>query len=258
MGCNVSAAHPYVRDAPAERRLPAKIVLVPTVLTVDAQDLAADWQMPLTEVGIEQARRTGRLLRAMSGPQQQLLVYCSPYRRCQQALAEILDTLGVKDEGSCIVCEDVRLREQDFGSAQRPSSDRCSQFFYRFPSGESAADVHDRTLAWLEHFDHEMEQGGLGDKDTTILICTHGLTSRVLLMSWFKWSIEQFEASKNPENGQLLIMERDDRPVSPSQATSPTPPHLSHPTAPLPPHAPLPPQAGHLSSPTHALLARSG
>lgn len=56
------------------------------------------------------------------------------------------------------VQEEVQLREQDFGNfqntegKQREKADRLrfGRFFYRFPNGESGADVYDRCAPLLQ------------------------------------------------------------------------------------------------------------
>jgi len=43
--------------------------------------------------------------------------------------------------------------------------------------------------------------------DLNLIIVTHGLTSRVFLMKWFKWTVEQFENLNNPRNCEYRVME---------------------------------------------------
>jgi broad specificity phosphatase PhoE len=73
--------------------------------------------------------------------------------------------------------------------------------------GESGADVYDRVSTWLETLYREMEFG-LITPDTTLLLVTHGLTARLILMRWYHWSVEAFEETYNPGNAQLMVMER--------------------------------------------------
>lgn len=40
-----------------------------------------------------------------------------------------------------------------------------------------------------------------------LIIVSHGLTSRVFLMKWFKWTVEQFEHLNNPENCDIRVMQ---------------------------------------------------
>ncbi len=42
------------------------------------------------------------------------------------------------------------------------------------------------------------------------LIVTHGLTLRLFLMRWLHWSVEEFESVANPENCEIVIMEKQE------------------------------------------------
>lgn len=173
-----------------------------------------DWQVELTETGRRQAQESGKLLRELVGAKGKLFVYCSPYKRCQQTLEEALSVVG--SDTPCHVREEPRLREQDFGNFQDPAAmkecktarNRFGRFFYRFPNGESGADVFDRVSTWLESLYKEMEYGSHIDEQTTVLLCTHGLTGRLVLMRWLHWTVQEFEQTWNPPNAQLLVMER--------------------------------------------------
>lgn len=113
-----------------------------------------DHQIPLTEAGLAQARQAGAQLRDLiagcSSPQWRAYFYVSPYARARSTLREIgrafskRRVIGVREE--------CRIREQDFGNFQvkermkviKQTRERFGRFFYRFPEGESAADVFDR------------------------------------------------------------------------------------------------------------------
>lgn len=132
------------------------------------------------------------------------------------------------------------------------------RFFYRFPNGESAADVYDRiTGAWssspppplfpcftiiiiiksqsarsysdqtvtkltlkIENatgfretlradIDHgRFQPPGHRSQNMNIVIVSHGLTLRVFLMRWYKWTVEQFEGLNNLGNGGIIVMEK--------------------------------------------------
>ena len=114
------------------------------------------------------------------------------------------------------------------------------RFFYRFPDGESAADVYDRITGnviksmiscfcsqsqLLLFRNVELEAGfretlradiNIGrfqpprDEKTemNLVIVSHGLTLRVFLMRWYKWTVQQFEGLQNLGNGSMLVMER--------------------------------------------------
>lgn len=43
-----------------------------------------------------------------------------------------------------------------------------------------------------------------------LVIVSHGLTLRVFLMRWYKWTVEQFEGLNNFGNGGMLVMQTGD------------------------------------------------
>ena len=71
------------------------------------------------------------------------------------------------------------------------------------PDGESGADVYDRVTTFIGslHRDFEKEIFPLA-----IAIVSHGLTIKAFLMRWFKWSVEDFDLIKTPENCSLIKM----------------------------------------------------
>ena len=83
---------------------------------------------------------------------------------------------------------------------------RFSRFFYRFPMGESGADVYDRVSSFMESlfrlFHRESEW------DFNLIIVSHGLTIRIILMRWFRWTVQEFETLVNPKNATPVVMER--------------------------------------------------
>ncbi|CBI34342.3 unnamed protein product, partial [Vitis vinifera] len=87
---------------------------------------------------------------------------------------------------------------------------RFGRFFYRFPEGESAADVYDRVSSFLESLWRDIDMNRLHNEpssDLNFIIVTHGLTSRVFLMKWFKWTVEQFEGLNNLGNCEFQVMQ---------------------------------------------------
>jgi broad specificity phosphatase PhoE len=181
-----------------------------------------DWKVELTAKGKEQARTAGKALAellaqdAKIGKPSPVFVYCSPYRRCQQTLDGLLEGAGLNRATLLGDREEPRLREQEFGNFQNPEHTevykeqraKFGRFFYRFPDGESGADVYDRVSTWLESLYREFLYGSI-TRDTTVVLVTHGLTARLFLMRWYHWPVELFEQTTNPGNAQLMVMERD-------------------------------------------------
>jgi broad specificity phosphatase PhoE len=44
--------------------------------------------------------------------------------------------------------------------------------------------------------------------DLNIVVVTHGLTLRLLLMRYFQLSVQEFEQSYNSQNAKLVVMDR--------------------------------------------------
>lgn len=89
---------------------------------------------------------------------------------------------------------------------------RYGRFFYRFPNGESAADVYDRITGFRETLRADIDIGrfqppGERSPDMNLVLVSHGLTLRVFLMRWYKWTVRQFEGLANLDNGGALVMQ---------------------------------------------------
>ena len=179
-----------------------------------------DHRIELTDKGKAQAREAGKRLRDLLGPDETVYVYVSPYLRTMQTLYEL--GMAVGPDRVLGVREEPRIREQDFGNFQDATMRELKRervgfgrFFYRFPNGESAADVYDRVTSFRETLRNDIDFGrfncdarGCRTDDCTIVIVTHGLTLRVFLMRWYKWTTAMFSVLRNPGNAELAIMER--------------------------------------------------
>ena len=147
--------------SPDNKLLPKRIILVRHGESEGNLDTAAytttpDPKIQLTESGLLQAQEAGARLHSLisssnpSSPEWRVYFYVSPYDRTRSTLREIgrsfsrRRVIGVREE--------CRIREQDFGNFQveermretKVDRERFGRFFYRFPEGESAADVFDR------------------------------------------------------------------------------------------------------------------
>lgn len=156
----------------------------------------ADWRIPLTEIGREQARLAGKKVAShLSGIDEcsddkngsnnandgqvvdgqpnnkkgKIFFYVSPYLRTRQTLREILREV----DPECIVGirEDPRISEQQFGNFQthlaiqerKKQRSDFGRFFYRFPDGgESGFDVYNRVSGFIgtmqrDSYDHVLD-----------------------------------------------------------------------------------------------------
>uniref|UniRef100_A0A0D9ZU12 Phosphoglycerate mutase-like protein n=1 Tax=Oryza glumipatula TaxID=40148 RepID=A0A0D9ZU12_9ORYZ len=205
------------------RRLPKRIILVrhgesQGNLDMSAYTTTPDYRIPLTPLGVDQARAAGKgiLDVVSSAANWKVYFYVSPYERTRATLREIgaafprHRVIGAREE--------CRVREQDFGNFQveermravKETRDRFGRFFFRFPEGESAADVFDRVASFLESLWRDIDMGRLEQDascETNLVIVSHGLTSRVFLMKWFKWTVDQFERLNNFDNCEFRVMQ---------------------------------------------------
>ncbi|GMG99689.1 hypothetical protein Nepgr_001529 [Nepenthes gracilis] len=206
--------------------LPRRIILVRHGESQGNKDTKAyttipDHKIPLTQRGLEQGRIAGQSIHRLisdnsSSESWRAYFYVSPYERTRSTLREIGRSFSRKRIIG--VREECRIREQDFGNFQveermkavKEARARFGRFFYRFPEGESAADVYDRVSSFLESLWRDIDMKRLRHEpshDLNLIIVTHGLTSRVFLMKWFKWTVEQFEQLNNPGNCEIRVMQ---------------------------------------------------
>ncbi|XP_077248185.1 phosphoglycerate mutase-like protein AT74H isoform X1 [Tasmannia lanceolata] len=184
--------------------------------------MVPDPEIGLTQKGWKDSEECGRKIRDLIEKDQvddwKIYFYASPYERTLQTVRG----LGKVFERDRIVAvrEEPRLREQDFGNFQdrermrieKTIRLRYGRFFYRFPNGESAADVYDRITGFRETLRADIDIGrfqppGQRTENMNLIIVSHGLTLRVFLMRWYKWTVEQFEGLRNFGNGGMLVMQ---------------------------------------------------
>jgi len=129
------------------------------------------------------------------------------------------------------------LREQEFGNTQnvafqeyRNEQKKVGRFWYRFPTGESGADVLDRVKSWWENTliptndyynnnnnnnkqdeqqQQQQQQQQPDDYCDAVVVFSHGLTVRLILCQLFKWSISTFHSVYNANNCDIYILKRD-------------------------------------------------
>ncbi|KAG2499910.1 hypothetical protein HYH03_002198 [Edaphochlamys debaryana] len=210
---------------PDLRILPERIVLVRHAesegnVNNQAYTYIPDSQVPLTARGHMQAREAGKFIKDVCTEAHdrdedswRLFFYISPYKRSLQTYEGICsqfpsqNLLGVQEE--------VQLREQDFGNfqdlqgKQREKAERLrfGRFFYRFPNGESGADVYDRITIFEDHMVRDINAGRFAE-NTSLVLVSHGLALRVFLMRWFHWTVDEFLSVYNPGNAEPIILER--------------------------------------------------
>lgn len=200
----------------APKSLPKRIILVRHGQSEGNADSSIyekkpDYLLQLTDLGRQQALEAGERIAALVGTEK-IKAYVSPYSRTRQTFELIQSKLLP----SCISksVEEPRLREQDFGNFQNVNQmkeilqerENFGHFFYRFPMGESGADVFDRASTFLDSIYRAFSNPNFPQN---VLLVSHGLFIRLFLMRWFKWTVEFFESLKNPANGHIVVMEFD-------------------------------------------------
>ena len=200
------------------------------ILQYENEDRKPDNLSELTAKGRQQAVAAGKKLRELLGEGATVSAIVSPFERTQQTLYCVQQEL----HGITMRCVhvDPRVREQEFGNYQkreemtfhRETAHEVGRFWYRRPTGESGADVYDRAAAFWDdlfkglgsppeqHFAPSHERTGwtaqTGKADDALLVVTHGLTMRLLLMRYFQWSPVTFDAVYNPANADFWVLRK--------------------------------------------------
>ena len=174
----------------------------------DVYERVPDWRLDLTERGCRQAMAAGVEV-ARLVPQGEVQAYVSPYRRTMRTY----ECMAQAFAGRVRMFQDPRLREQDWGHLREAKAtkeikrerDEYGTFWFRFPDGESGADVYDRVTSFMDTLWRDMLDTGFTSR--AALIVTHGLTMRLFCMRWFHWTVEQYEQLANPGNCEFKVLE---------------------------------------------------
>jgi broad specificity phosphatase PhoE len=178
-----------------------------------------DNRMPLTSKGRNQALEAGRMLKEMIGDETAFW-FVSPYTRTAQTFLGMINAFGYSSTTlPRMLRMTPQLREQDFGNFQNieemrknmEDRKRFGRFWYRFPGGESGADVFDRVDSFVTTMFRQMDGQHLrsGDRHCqNYVLVTHGLTMRLICMRYLRWSVEQFEEVWNPGNTETWVLEK--------------------------------------------------
>ena len=198
------------------RRMPSRIILVrhgQSEANVDADiwNKKPDNMIELTEKGCEQARRAGHEIRRLIGDQKAVAVV-SPFWRANMTMRNIHKMLP----GQVIETRiEPRVREQEFGNVQTAETMReyrhirneVGRFWFRFPEGESGADVYSRVAACLQSL-KALNTRKHHEPVDTVIVVTHGLTMRLMLCAEMSWSPDTFHTIRNPANCELWVLQR--------------------------------------------------
>lgn len=111
------------------------------------------------------------------------------------------------------VREDARLRGGDMGRYDHVEEmtyhlaqcEKYGPFFYRFPHGESGADVCDRITSFIGSFQRERLDLA---PNTNVLLVTHDIVIRMFLKRWFHLNVETFHQMRSIPPSSLITMTR--------------------------------------------------
>ena len=171
--------------------------------------------------GGEQPRHGDRLRRLLGGDGT-ISAVVSPFERTQQTLYALQQNLGdvrcsARPRRFC------RVREQEFGNFQvaedmsrHKQTEEVGRFYYRRPTGESGADVYDRAASFWDSLlggsfnMQDLFRRRRAGPDDALLVVTHGLTMRLLMMRYCNWSPQTFDAVYNPGNCDFWVLVKDE------------------------------------------------
>ena len=169
-----------------------------------------DHLVALSEAGIQQAHQAGVWLadycRANGVDTTRARLWQSPFKRTRQTAHQINQSLHIAD-----VREDITLVEQQYGyfdsvpetlwpvlypneyAEYMRVRQNKGKFWARTPMGESPFDVAVRIGQFVQRIKRDQAEGV-----DTLFVVTHGAALRTLLMRWFDYSPEWYNAEKNP------------------------------------------------------------
>lgn len=111
---------------------------------------------------------------------------------------------------------ETRVREQEFGNLQgddfkkfREEQKSVGRFWYRFPTGESGSDVYDRVKSWWHESVLNVNSRVGYEPVDALVVVTHGLTMRFVLMQLFHWSPTTFHSVWNADNCDIYVLKKD-------------------------------------------------
>jgi broad specificity phosphatase PhoE len=178
-----------------------------------------DHVIPLAEMDSARVQRAAALVAGVGMTPEHTCSWCSPYVRCRQTEEGVLRHAFGAGARRVRRRESFLLREQEFGDwdtltdeeakrdlprawAKRELlTDNQGKFYYRYPNGESRADVVLRVIALI---------GKIHRSDFPVhLVFLHGVTQRAFRMAWLNLGVDWFEDEPNPENASVLHIWRD-------------------------------------------------
>jgi broad specificity phosphatase PhoE len=180
----------------------------------------ADHTIPLTRPADDvYAVDAGRAVARLNLMPAAVCAWCSTYLRCAQTETLVLGSAFGAAAPSVRRRSSFLLREQEFGDwdslteaemaaadpvryeRRRLLSDAYGRFYFRYPMGESRADVTQRVTLFIGKIHRS--------RYPVHVVFMHGVTQRAFRMAWLNRSVEWFEEEPNPPNASVLAITRD-------------------------------------------------
>ncbi len=165
-----------------------------------------------------QALAAGDTLARLGLDPAEVCAWCSTYLRCGQTERLVLARAFGERAGVVQRRSSFLLREQEFGdwdclteqemeasdpvryAKRKRLTDNAGRFYFRYPGGESRADVTQRSSIFIgkvhrSRYPHHV-------------VFLHGVTQRAFRMAWLNLSVDWFEEEPNPPNASVLLIRR--------------------------------------------------
>lgn len=151
----------------------------------------------------------GQKLRGLIPKGESVAFIVSPYVRTRETFNGISQSFGPVD--ALHVRQDVLIREMEYGNYDSPDIQNLhiekgefGQFYYRFPNGESVADVYNRASLFLASLYHRWEHS----REENLVVVSHGVFLLVFLMRLFRYSIDEYYMLDRLQTTEIICMER--------------------------------------------------
>jgi len=218
LGClRHKSCYSVARQMEIERRLllPERVLMVrhgesEANVSPAVYSRICDNRIELTEKGSLEAVEAGLRIKTIV-QDEKVRMFSSPFQRAYQTARNLSKSLESNILWNTV---DPTIREQDMGNMQinfaeqRREQQQVGRFWYRFHNGESGADVYNRvSLFW--RVIQDLNLSPTHPSVPNVLVVTHGLTMRLLLMRLYGWSPDTFETVWNPKNCDIWVLQKN-------------------------------------------------
>lgn len=180
----------------------------------------ADHVIPLVRPADDpEARLAGRHIAGLGLDPASVCAWSSTYLRCVQTELLVLEEAFGPRVPEVRRRSSFLLREQEFGdwdsmteeemaaddpvryARRQMLTDAVGRFYFRYPAGESRADVTQRVTLFIGKLHRT--------RYPAHLVFLHGVTQRAFRMAWVNHGVDWFEDEVNPPSASVLVIERN-------------------------------------------------